>query len=241
MTIEDQHRDENLQHDIDREAAKISTLSSGKFDKYDYLTGEKIFPSNQQQVIEQSKFTYSPLGKDFEKQTKTIEDQGEKQVRAIQDKRPIKSIEKYTYDINDSPIVFLKKEIYNKLTEESFENVNNLDKKVDANKLVFKYKGNTPDEKINKSDNALVLTDKIRNGEISLNDAKNDQAKLKSNMGEIKRVQKKHLLKDSREARTNIENLYNAKNAAINFSKNILQEHLKLDIKQKIKDEDLKY
>ena len=46
MTIEDQIRDEKLQHDINREAAKISTLSSGKTDKYEYLTGEEILPSN---------------------------------------------------------------------------------------------------------------------------------------------------------------------------------------------------
>ena len=85
MTIEDQIRDEKLQYDIDREAAKISALLSGKIDKYEYLTGAEILPSNQQQIIEQAKFTYSPFGKAFEKQTKTIEDQGEKQVKAIQD------------------------------------------------------------------------------------------------------------------------------------------------------------
>ena len=76
MTIEDQIRDEKLQYDINREAAKISALSSGKIDKYEYLTGEEILPSNQQQIIEQVKFTNSPLEKVFEKQTKTIEDQG---------------------------------------------------------------------------------------------------------------------------------------------------------------------
>ena len=74
-------------------------------------------PSTQQQIIEQAKFTYSPLGKAFEKQTKTTKDQGEKQINAIQDKRPIKSIEKFTYDINDSPIVLKEKQIYSKLTE----------------------------------------------------------------------------------------------------------------------------
>ena len=79
MTIEDQIKDEKLQYNIDREAAKISALSSGKIDKYEYLTGEEIFPSNQRQIIEQAKFTYSPLGKAFKKQTKTIEDKGEKQ------------------------------------------------------------------------------------------------------------------------------------------------------------------
>ena len=84
MTIEDQVTDEKRQYDINREAAKISALSSGKIDKCEYLTGEEILPSNQQQLIEQGKFTYSPSGKAFEKQTKTIKDQGEKQVKAIQ-------------------------------------------------------------------------------------------------------------------------------------------------------------
>ena len=92
MTIDDQIRDEKLQYDINREAAKISALSSGKINKYEYLTGEEILPSNQKQIIEQAKFTYSPLGKAFEKQTKTIEVQGEKQTKAIQNQGKIKTI-----------------------------------------------------------------------------------------------------------------------------------------------------
>ena len=67
MNIKDQIGDEKLQYDINRVAAKISSLSSGNTDKYEYLTGEEILPSNQQQKIEQAKFTYSPLGKAFEK------------------------------------------------------------------------------------------------------------------------------------------------------------------------------
>ena len=61
MTIDDQIEDEKLQYDINREAAKISALSSGKIDKYEYLTGEEILPSNQKQITEQAKFTNSPL------------------------------------------------------------------------------------------------------------------------------------------------------------------------------------
>ena len=79
MTINDQIRDEKIQYDINREAAKISSLSSGKFDKYEYLTGEDILSSNQQQIIEQVRFSYSPLGKAFEK-LKTTEDQGQKKL-----------------------------------------------------------------------------------------------------------------------------------------------------------------
>ena len=88
MTINDQIKDEKLQYNFIREAAKISALSSGKIHKYEYLTGEDILPSNQQEVIEQAKFTYSPLGKAFEKQIKTIEDQGKKQVNALENLKP---------------------------------------------------------------------------------------------------------------------------------------------------------
>ena len=52
MTIDDQIKDEKPQYDINREAAKISALSSGKIDKYECITGEEVFPSNQKQIIE---------------------------------------------------------------------------------------------------------------------------------------------------------------------------------------------
>ena len=50
---------------------------------YEYLTGEEILPYNHKQIIEQAEFTYSPLGKPFEKQIKAIEDEGEKQAEAL--------------------------------------------------------------------------------------------------------------------------------------------------------------
>ena len=83
MTINDQITDEKLQYNINMEAAKISALSSGKVHKYEYLTGEDILPSSNQQIIEQARLTYSPLGKAFNKQIKTIEKQGKKQVDAL--------------------------------------------------------------------------------------------------------------------------------------------------------------
>ena len=72
MTIDDKITDEKLRCDIDREAAKITALSSEKIDKYEYLTGEEILLSDQSRITEQAKFTHSPLGKDFEKQTKRL-------------------------------------------------------------------------------------------------------------------------------------------------------------------------
>ena len=78
MTTHSQIEDEKLQYDINREAAKMSPLSSGKIDKHEDLTGEEKLPPNQNQMIEEAKFTYSPLAKAFEKQIKIIKDQGQK-------------------------------------------------------------------------------------------------------------------------------------------------------------------
>ena len=88
MTIDDQIRDEKLQYDVNGEAAKISALSSGEVHKYEYLTGEDILPSNRRQIIEQARFTYSPLGKAFEKQTKIIEGKGQKQIDGLESLKP---------------------------------------------------------------------------------------------------------------------------------------------------------
>ena len=92
MTINEQIRDEKIQYDINRKAAETSALSSGKIDKYEYLTGKEILPSNQQQIIEQAKFTYSLLRKAFEKQIKTIENEGDRQIKQFRTKEKLKQL-----------------------------------------------------------------------------------------------------------------------------------------------------
>ena len=74
ITIDDKIRDEKVQYDINRVAAKILALSSGKIDIYEILTGEEILPADQSRIIKQANFTFSPLDEAFEKQIKTIED-----------------------------------------------------------------------------------------------------------------------------------------------------------------------
>ena len=93
MTLDDKTRDEKLQYDVNREAAKISALSSGKIDDYEYLTGEEILPSDQGRIKEQPKLKYFPLGKAFEKEIATIESQGKKQTKTLEEhgKQPVKS------------------------------------------------------------------------------------------------------------------------------------------------------
>ena len=66
MEIVDKIKDEKVQYDINREAAKISALPSGKIDKYEFVTGEEILSSDQSRLIEQAKITYSLLSKVFE-------------------------------------------------------------------------------------------------------------------------------------------------------------------------------
>ena len=73
---------EKLLYDINREEAKKSDLISGKIDKYEYLTGKETLPLDHSSVLKQAKLTCSPKGKTLEKQTKTTEDQGRKQIDA---------------------------------------------------------------------------------------------------------------------------------------------------------------
>ena len=135
MTINDQIRDEKLHCDINREAAKISALSSGKIRKYEYFTGEDILPSNQQKMIEQTKFTYSPLRKAFEKQRKTIEDQGEKQVVALKDLKDHKK--QLANDYEDKLLHSKEREVFKNIYDKRLRKIDELSEKIDANHLVY--------------------------------------------------------------------------------------------------------
>ena len=172
MTIEDQIKDEKLQYDINREAAKISALSSGKTDKYEYLTGEEILPSNQQQIIQQAKFTYSPLGKAFEKQTKTIKDQGEKQIKAIQDKQ-IVNINKDDY--KDKLLLSKEREILKDIYNKRLDKIEELNDKFDYDNLEYVIYRSKKIYNFSELVDPLTLLDEIEKGEISIEQAKNNQ------------------------------------------------------------------
>ena len=127
------------------------------------------------------------MGKSFEKQIKTIEDQGEKQIKAIQDQWQVKTIKKYNYYDEDTPFISKQKELFNELIDERHGKITDLDKKANSGHLIYRYKGNTADVKFDKFDNALNIIDKIRDDKIDLADVKNNQEKLKSYLGEIKK------------------------------------------------------
>ena len=171
MTIEDKIKDEKLQYDINTEAAKISALSSGKIDKYEYLTGEEILPSNQQQIIEQAKFTYSPLGKAFEKQTKTIKGQGEKQIKAIQDNnKQLAKIQGVTIK-NIFP-----QNILNDEAKREIDKILEIEKTVDREKLV--YEASEYEYSFQNFLTIRTFGRDIYNDEITLKEADEDQSSL---------------------------------------------------------------
>ena len=131
MKIDDQIRDEKLQYNINREVTKISALSSGKIDKYEYVTGKEILPSNKQQIIEQAKFIYSTLGKAFEKQIKTIKEQGEKQVQTL---NTLKSNNQLTVE----DVISKSALNNNDDAKKELDKIKKIKQSVDREKLVYK-------------------------------------------------------------------------------------------------------
>ena len=211
MTIDDQIKSEKLQYDINREAAKISVLSSGKINKYEYLTGEEILLSNQQQIIEQAKFTYSPLGKAFEKQIKTIEDQGEKQIKAIQDNR------KQLISGNDYKnrlLISKEREIFKDIHNKRLDKIKELDNKIDYDNLKYVVEKSGLECNFNKMKDPMTLLKNIGDGKISVEEAKEKQKDYYSYLNTIRRGNK-----NSSQKRTlaNINILFNARDNVIKY------------------------
>ena len=225
MTINDKIRDEKLQYDINREAAKISTLSSGKIHKYEYLTGEDILPSNQQQIIEQAKFTYSPLGKAFEKQIKTIEDQGEKQIDALKDLKPkeqTKPIEDKSNNQSKATIMF------NDLINKRKKTLSELHDSFDYNNLKFEYVDPAKDAGFYEYKDSKEHFNAIKNNQIKFSEEKNKRNEFLNKLNNIKTGKKDA---EQKEVINNHNKFYNSREEVINFLENILKCHAKYHAK----------
>ena len=209
MTIEDQIKDEELQYDINREAAKISALSGTHY-KYEYLTGEEILPSNQQQIIQQAKFNYSPLGKAIEKQRKTIEDQGKKQ--AIQDNKKLVNINKNDY--KDKLLLSREREIFKDIFNKRLDRIEELNNKIDYNNLKYVSVNNRSSYSFSELEDPLTLLNEIKKGETSLEEAKTEQQNYLEYLNVIRKGNKNA---EQRKTLANINMFYNARNDAIKF------------------------
>ena len=211
MTIEHQIKDEKLQYDINREAAKISALSSGKLDKYEYLTGEEILSSNQQQIIQKAKFNYYPLGKALEKQVKTIEDQGKKQVKAIQDNKQIVNKDD---DYKDKLLLSREREIFKDIYNKRLDKIEELNNKIDYNNLNYVVVGTGDKYSFDDLDDPLTLLSNIKKGEILMDKAMEQQYNFRKYLNLIRIGNKND---NQKRTLANINVFYNARDNAIQF------------------------
>ena len=175
MTIGYKIKDEKLQYHINREAVEIPALSSGKIDKYEYLTGEEILPSDQSIIIEQTKFTYSWRSKAFEKQIKTIEDQGIKQVEPLKALKPDEN-----WELKSVEGLF-PKEMRTSEIENEIDEIKKLENKIKRKNL--KYETNKYMYDFQQSEMIRSFGDSIYAGKISIDEM--DQSNHLENMIEF--------------------------------------------------------
>ena len=122
-------------------------------------------PSNQQQITEQAKFTYSPLEKVFEKQTKTIEDQGEKQIKVIQDnKRQLTNDDDY----KDKLLISKEREIFKNIYNKRLDKIEGLNNKIDYNNLKYVVVSIGDEYSFDKLKDPIAFLADIKKGKISL-------------------------------------------------------------------------
>ena len=169
-----------------------------------------VLPSNEQQTIEQTKFIYSPLGKAFDKQIKTIEDQGKKQVDDLEKLKPkeIKPIEGTSNNQSKAKIIF------NELINKRKELMNKLYDSVDYNNLRFEYMTKAKDVSFYEYRDSKELFNAIKDGKIGFSEAKNKQDHFLSKLTNIK-IGRKTL--EQEKIINNIEIVYLSREEVINF------------------------
>ena len=132
-------------------------------------------------MIEQAKFTYYPLGKAFEKQIKTIEDQGKKQIEALEILKP-----KETKPIEEKPYE------YSSYFLNGLAKIRESNEPIDYNVLIYYYKGNGAPKNFIEYKCPMHIFKRIHNGDISLEDIKKEQRKFKRNLANIKQGNQKN-------------------------------------------------
>ena len=175
--------------------------------------------ADKQQIIEQAKFTNSPSGKAFEKQTKTIEDQGKKQVDALADLKPIKA----------------KPDEYSDYFLNKLAKIREPIKHIDFNNLIYYYKGNTVPTKFINVKGPLHIFKSIHRGDTTLDNIEKEQIEFKRYLGYIKQGNPKKRSKEQQKTIDNVENIYNSRQEVVkmyndyakNMSRNIYESKQK--------------
>ena len=170
-----------------------------------------ILPSNQKQIIEQAKFTYSPLGKACEKQIKTIEDQGENQVNALENLKPKEQTKPNEDKSNNQSRAAI---IFNDLINKRKSIMNELYGSVDKNNLKFDYVGPTEDVSFYKHMDFKELFSEIKNNRLKFDDAVKRQKELLKKVNEVK-IGKRPL--EQKEVIDNLAKFYKSRKEVLHF------------------------
>ena len=185
-------------------------------DKYEYLTAKEILPSNQQQIIQQAKFTYSPLEKAFEKQIKIIEDQRERRVEVLKDLKNLNLKDHQKQPANDYKDKLISKEqyIFKNIYNKRLDKIKKLTEKIDDNNLVFTIINTGRKSDFIKKDDPLTFLNKIKKGEITIEEAKESQ---KDFINYLHMIRKGNKTQEQEKLQKNLNMLFNGRNDAINF------------------------
>ena len=176
-------------------------------------------PSNQQQITEQAKFTYFPLGKAFEKQIKTIKHQGEKQIEPIQDNKE-QLVNINDDDYKNKQLLSRKREIFQNIYKKRLDKIEELSKKIDYNNLKYTFISNGEEFEFDKSEDPVLFLNNIKKGKISLEEAKNIQMNIQriyKYENYLKEIRKGNESAEQKNTLANINVLFNARNNAIKF------------------------
>ena len=206
------------------------------------LTGEDILSSNQQQIIEQARFSYSPLGKAFEKQIKTIEDQAKKQVNALESLKPKEQRKTITHDDES---LGEKEESYKILFDEKLDEIQELSKEIDYKNLNYNFTSKASGSmNFIKFKGPFGLFKKITDGDISLEMKEEDKEKFKREFSQIKSGNPKHKSEMQLYTIKNVKNLCDSRQKLLIYL--IITQKLNLNLfigqnKMKLWENDLKY
>ena len=175
------------------------------------LTSEDILPSNQQQIIEQAKFTYFPLGKAFEKQIKTTEDQGKKQVHAL------KVLEPKEIESGSNNKFVITQEIYDKVLEERMDEILKMSDKIGFDCLIYNFKNPTSSINFGKFGVPMYIYGHIKHGNTTLQQVEKQQKDFKKELNEITSGNTKYKSNNQLYVINNVKSLYESRQKIIDL------------------------
>ena len=248
MTVTDQIKILNrkikqneAQYDLDREAAKISALSSNNLDKYEYLTGEDL--GLKPSTVEQAKFEYSPLGKIFNKglseedrkeglfkRIKNIEGKNEEQLKAIEDQGKKQLEEIKNINIGSKPLKTIS--FFSAISDEAKKLMNNIKQTDDwletAQLICTKTDGKTKYNS-NKFTFPLKFTSKIYRRDLTLQKAEDNHQELKILINKLNNdynPKYKTKIKEKSDTLESAKTIYSIKEDIINAFKKSIFLHI---------------